>query len=1022
MGEKNVKLNKINSALRKSFKPTAMTLVVGSLLGTLVAPVYVNAATRTQLSEDVKKNKTIETKKNAKSKKDGSDIKIKNKEGKIEIIHVTGMRGTMTRSLNEKKMNSAIVDVLAASDFGDLPGLSMSDVIENITSVTGHRGKGSASEMSIRGMGPFLGWATSNGRTVPSAGFSRSTNFKKYPKELSDKVVVYKSQQANLVEGGTSGTINIDSLRALDYGKQEGTLEIQGLYNHHDAKLTDRNGLGNKILFSWVDQLDPGSYGNFGYTLGFSKSSSSNPEDEMGSSSTMYACSMLDANGNRAASGQKRCYAGTGKVTRDNYADFAAADAAGEVFLGEKDYYYRTREDNDNRQNAVATFQWQPNDQWDINFDYAHSNNHYIDHRHDIGLAAALEYINTDPSTYMITNDRRLAVWEGQSKLQAKGEIRDELETYDGWGLNAQYSASNDLTITTDISHAKSYRNRIDYQTRIQTKDRVNYRMNIADSRLPQLTFIGDSAGINTNDPTIFSGGEARSTRKQDYRFSYMDAARVDINYQLENDVFSSIDAGFRLSKETLTDDKNTQWSHKSPTDSSETKEMKTKDTAYTNLLINQCFSASNNPNYMASENGNAITNSDGSHTWALMQADCAFPILQGTNGFVDIGRKAESRDAGDADVTEKIFAAYGMGNIDAKLFGIPVTGNLGVRYVKTEITSLGYRNNYTVNASDPQNIFLEVDTSTIKSFVIEDSSTNVLPSANIIFHLNDELLLRTSAYKAIAKPDQRNMGAGRNIITSTSNENKLSSLIQYVTGGNPYIKPLQSNNLDLSLEWYPSLDTAITGALYWKKFNANFRSIISRENLTIDGNTANVELRTAGYTNSPAYLRGIEVAGQKNFSFLPAPFNGLGVKASYNYVTSSFKNNDGAFGDAFDALGVQTSVGIPGVGPANLFGYSKNTFSGSVYWENDDFMFRILYKTRSRYYQPNTGAKANRYVEPFKYVDMNIKYKLNKMFTISLQAINVLDEPQYMTRANSTGTFISSSGPKYALSLKAKF
>ena len=63
-------------------------------------------------------------------------------EEEVEVIEVRGLRGTMTRSLNEKKNNTAIVDAVAAADFGELPGLSLSDVIENISGASGHRLKG----------------------------------------------------------------------------------------------------------------------------------------------------------------------------------------------------------------------------------------------------------------------------------------------------------------------------------------------------------------------------------------------------------------------------------------------------------------------------------------------------------------------------------------------------------------------------------------------------------------------------------------------------------------------------------------------------------------------------------------------------------------------------------------------------------------------------------------------------------------------------------------------------------------
>ena len=166
------RLNKISQVLRLRFSHRTNFLVTSSLLTVLATPAFA--------VEEQQKEAQLQ---------------------EVEVIEVKGLRGTMTRSLNEKKNNTAIVDAVAASDFGELPGLSLSDIIENISGASGHRLKGSQNEISIRGLGSYWGYSTFNGRTITNAGPGRAVNFKKFPSELVDKVVIYKSQQADLVEG-----------------------------------------------------------------------------------------------------------------------------------------------------------------------------------------------------------------------------------------------------------------------------------------------------------------------------------------------------------------------------------------------------------------------------------------------------------------------------------------------------------------------------------------------------------------------------------------------------------------------------------------------------------------------------------------------------------------------------------------------------------------------------------------------------------------------------------------------------
>jgi iron complex outermembrane recepter protein len=266
-------------------------------------------------------------------------------------------------------------------------------------------------------------------------------------------------------------------------------------------------------------------------------------------------------------------------------------------------------------------------------------------------------------------------------------------------------------------------------------------------------------------------------------------------------------------------------------------------------------------------------------------------------------------------------------------------------------------------------------------------------------------------------------MGAGRIYKTSDADVTDPDLLISSATGDNPYMDPLMASNGDLSLEWYPSDDTSVSLAYYFKQFEANFKSVQIPEVITVDGVAITTNLSTDTYTDDTSNLTGWELSVQHSFAYLPAPLDGFGVKVAYNLADSDFENQDGTFGDVYNEAGELTQAGFAFIPPANLFGFSKEVFTGSIYWENDDWKARVLYKSRSKYFQPNSGAQANRYVEPFEYVDMTITYGVMDNVDINLSAINVLDEAQYMTRGTEhTPTLVSSSGPKYQLGVKVTF
>ncbi|GGA82702.1 TonB-dependent receptor [Neiella marina] len=970
-------------------------------------------------------------------------------EEAVERIQVSGMRATMSRSLDEKRTNAAVVDAIAAADFGDLPGLSISDVIENITSVSGHRGKGSSSETSIRGMGPFLGYSTWNGRTVTSAGYSRAVNFKKFPSDLVNKVVVYKSQQADLVEGGVAGTIELSSLRPIDYGKHKTTVEAQAIYNSHTARLHDENGFGNRLTFSTVNQFETDSLGDFGYTLGFQRTDTSNPEESMLTSSSMYGCGSRMADGSPAPQGSYDCEdmldkEGITDENGDNYGwdirDSIDVYDPDSMFYTSSSHTYRTMEEEDLRKAVVGTLQWQPNENWDINADIAWSKNSYWEERHDFIVTSARRNINWD--TMVVGQDGTLLYREGEAKMEAQGLHRDETERYNGYGLNIANYWNDDWKFELDLSYSRSTRSRIDYKSRIVTGDYWNYSLDNTKHRLTELRFLDtDGAVFDPNNPESWlaennngSAPEGKYERLTDDRWDTHKAIRFDTDYLIDGDIFSSVRAGFRYSKQHLTSDLDDDVALRvrgqlPESNADQVSEYKTKDEAITDILVSDCFTDWNNDRWMNSEDGEGIEGG----RWASFDGRCGFGVMSGVNednSFTDIGPWVDRRSTGDDDIREDVTAAYVMANIDTEMFGLTTTGNVGVRVVKTEVESSGWRQDYEVDFSDPTEPKLEakVDENGVpilEKVVLENDVTEVLPSANITFHLEDDLLLRTAVYRSLSRPNLQDMGAGRQIKTGSGDEETetIAELISDVTGDNPNLEPIMSWNGDISLEWYPSTDTAISTAFYLKRFEASFENTILQETITIDGQEVPIDVRATSNGDDKSTLWGIELAGQHHFADLPGLWSGLGVKASYNYADSDFENEDGAFGNAYDENGELTKTRIDGFDPANIFGFSEHVFSGSVYWDYEDFSIRVLYKYRSKYYQPNTGSRANRYVEPFEYVDMNMKYKLTDDTSVSFKALNVLDEAQYMTRGtNNYPTLISSSGPKYFLGIKTKF
>lgn len=145
----------------------------------------------------------------------GADASDQAGENILEEVIVTGTRQLLQDQISIKRDSVEIVDGLSATDIGDLPALSIGEALETLTGVSSHRENGGATEISIRGMGPYLSNTTFNGREASNGSGDRAVNFSQFPSELMNKLVVYKTQDAALIEGGVSGLIALKQFGRL---------------------------------------------------------------------------------------------------------------------------------------------------------------------------------------------------------------------------------------------------------------------------------------------------------------------------------------------------------------------------------------------------------------------------------------------------------------------------------------------------------------------------------------------------------------------------------------------------------------------------------------------------------------------------------------------------------------------------------------------------------------------------------------------------------------------------------------
>ncbi len=386
--------------------------------------------------------------------------------------------------------------------------------------------------------------------------------------------------------------------------------------------------------------------------------------------------------------------------------------------------------------------------------------------------------------------------------------------------------------------------------------------------------------------------------------------------------------------------------------------------------------------------------------------------------------------NARTTNVQEDTLAFYAMANYETAFNDLPLRGNVGLRVVNTEVTSSSFRQGYAITQDGAEFTIDEVG-APIPVSTTSDYTT-VLPSLTAILELSDDKLLRFGAFRAISRADPADMGFSRsfdiqNEVDDEPITNPNDLLVLDSAGGNPAIGPLTSWNIDLGYEWYPDADSILALSGYYKKFEGGFENIIQNETFTVDGQ--DISLPVSGIqevSKESSDLWGLEVTASHRFSYLPGYLSGLGVKASYNYVSSNFEFEDSIYGDRFtrqlDGTLVQTHEGI--VAPGGLPGLSENVFSGTLYYQIGDLDLSTIYKYRDNYFQPFTSDGTRlRYVGNVGVLEARASYKLNDNFRVSVEAINLLDaEKEQFQWVEDNQYEVNSYGPRIFFGIRGRF
>ena len=390
-------------------------------------------------------------------------------------------------------------------------------------------------------------------------------------------------------------------------------------------------------------------------------------------------------------------------------------------------------------------------------------------------------------------------------------------------------------------------------------------------------------------------------------------------------------------------------------------------------------------------------------------------------------------------NVDETSKAAYVMlkfGGSDASLFGLNVRGNVGVRYVQTDVVSSGGVSFpvpawYQLVAATPCNAPLTGNAVTnISCWLTPDllafsngggadndldtTYENWLPSFNVRFGIDDRQFVRFGYSRAMSRPD---FGLLRNFVgiqaPALNNTVESPFIIRNSAGtitgynfvfnadsGYGALKPITADNFDLSYENYFGKSSSFSVGLFYKKLNGSIAYGEFDRVFENDGTSQVVTVRGPRNGDGGGTLKGVEVAFQTFFDFLPGAWSGLGTQLNYTHVDQSgISNSNLAVQPGYAAGGTIAFGGGLQVNGAvldshRLAGISDDSYNVVALYEYGPIGARLAYSWRSEFLTNNLDCCIGlpMWQKASGYLDGSIRYQVGNNIEVSLDASNLLN------------------------------
>ena len=982
----------------------------------------------------------------------------------VEVIEVTGLRSSLAEAASIKRESIGVVDAISAEDIGKFPDTNLAESLQRITGVSISRTNGEGNEITVRGFGGSNNMITLNGRMMPAAqtygggsgadgttrgGSTRAFDFANLASEGIRGVEVYKTSKANIATGGIGATVNIKTARPLDTPGFRATTGVKAV---HDTT----NRAGNDVtpelsgLVSWTD--DDAKFG-----VALTGSIQERHSGYVGATVNDWNIGVWgDPND------PDTLFNNSGDIYQN-------APDVGQLYARPNDLRYAFSDTERTRTNAQLTLQYAASDNLVATFDYLYAENEIQEHRGEITNWVQ----NGSNVTSVIFDDGPVATpiyiaesYPGTVDEGYEQQWREQTNTLNSAGINLEYFASDNLMFSLDAHHSK---------------------MESLPSGPSDNAASGEIA-VGIGAPSVSSREWWYDTELPTYRNVYDDSARGNGNGIIDaGDVGSSI-LRFRHASQA-TEINQIKLDGKWMFDDGEidfgietrAMEMVARQTAGDNMTLGNWGIANPgefsdgllqpiNVGAMFEDFNTGQSQGMGFIADPVALAREGIALYPSDANFFGVSSVFSNNDVVQEDTT----AAYFQVHMSGELGGMPANFLAGVRYEKTDVTSTSLVTppSYLIwENNNDFSLYTDPSTDTIPLSVKADYD-HLLPSLDFDIMLTDDVKARFSYSKTIARAgygDLRVSPSGFGTSGSTLNGTRATA-----SSSNPALLPLESDNFDVSAEWYFE-ENSYASVGFFEKRVANFIGT-GQEDRTFFG--------ILDQTNGPRAIAAAEALRERGFAVddtslfammvlleQPEAFpNGaddytgsaeqllqLGETPGWDIVpeagdpemvfrTSLPQNNKEAklygaelalqhffgetgFGFQANYTLVRGDIGFDNTGSPDVSQFAlaglSDTANFVFIYDKDGLTARVAYNWRDEYLNRINyrGSNNPTYVESYAQIDANVSYAVNEQLTVFVEGINITGEDRREHgRTRNQLWYLEDLGARYQLGVRYNF